>query len=86
MEKAMGIQQEHPLVQEIVMTEAIFLDDFTALASQACQVLASAKTQGLESMGKDLEGVISFIRMGYPIAFTVFFEEKGWPDVETMKM
>ena len=65
------------------MIEAVFLDDVAALASRARQVLASAKTQALESMGKELEGVISFIETGCPAAFTVCFEERGWPDVQT---
>ena len=68
MEKAMGTQQEHPLAQEIVMTEAVFLEDVAALASRAREVLASAKTQALESVGKELERVISFIRTGCPAA------------------
>ena len=79
-EKAMGTQKEHPLAQETAMTEAVFLDDVAALASRACQVLASAKTQVLESMGKELEGVISFMRTRCLAAFTVCFEERGWPD------
>ena len=68
------------------MTEAIFLEDVAALASRAREVLASAKTQALESVGKELKGVISFIRTGCPAAFTVCFDERGWPDVETTKM
>ena len=37
-------------------------------------------------MGKELEGVISFMRTGCPVAFTVFFDERGWPNVETTEM
>ena len=35
---------------------------------------------------KELEGVISFMRQGCPAAFTVCFEERGWPDVENNEM
>ena len=35
---------------------------------------------------KELEGVISFMRIRCPIAFTVYFEERGWPGVETNEM
>ena len=33
-----------------------------------------------------MERVISFIRTGCPAAFTVCFEERGWPEVETTEM
>ena len=68
------------------MIEAFFLDDVAALASRARQVLVSTKTQALESMVKELEGVISFMRTGCLTAFTICFEERGWPDVETTEM
>ena len=67
------------------MREA-FLADITALASQARQVLASIETQALDSIMKELERVISFMKLGCPTAFTVCFEERGWPDVETNEM
>ena len=35
---------------------------------------------------KELEGVVSFMRLGCLAAFTVFFEERGWPSVETAEM
>ena len=35
---------------------------------------------------KELEGVISFMRLGCPAAFTICFEERGWPNVETDEM
>ena len=37
-------------------------------------------------MGKELEGVISFMQTRCPAAFIVCFEERGWPDVETTEM
>ena len=85
MEKAMGVQQEHPIAREVGMREA-FLADVVALATRARQVLASAETQALDSVVKELEGVISFMRLGYSAAFTVCFEERGWPNVENAEM
>ena len=67
------------------MKEA-FLADFATLASRARQVLDSMETQALDSIVKELEGVISFMRLGCPAAFTICFEERGWPEVETDEM
>ena len=63
-----------------------FFADIAALATRARQVVASAEAQALESMVKELEGVVSFMRSGCLAAFTVCFEERGWPNMETIEM
>ena len=79
------MQQEHPITREIGMREA-FLVEITALAPRARQVLTLTKTQVLDSVVKELERVISFMRLGCPAAFSICFKERGRPDVETSKM
>ena len=63
-----------------------FFVDIAALAIRARQVVASAEAQALDSVVKELEGVVSFMRSGFPATFTVCFEERGWPSVETAEM
>ena len=40
----------------------------------------------MDSVVKELEGVVSFMRLGCLAAFTVCFEEWGWPSVEIAEM
>ena len=68
--KAMGAQHEHPVARETGMRKA-FLADVAALASRVRQVLASTEIQALDLVVKELEGVISFMRLGCPAAFTI---------------
>ena len=70
------------------MLEAVetFFVDIAALATWARQVVASAEPQALDSVVKELEGVVSFMRLGCPAAFTICFEERGWPSMETTEM
>ena len=63
-----------------------FFADIVALVTRARQVVASAEVQDLDSVVKELEGVISFMRLGCPTAFTIYFEERGWPHVEIADM
>ena len=84
-ERAMGVQQEHSGAQGKERREA-FYSDIAALVTRARQIVASVETQALDSVVKELERVISFMRLGCPAAFTVCFEERGWPEVETTEM
>ena len=57
--KAVGVQQEHPISSEAMET---FFVDIAALATWTRQVVASAQVQALDSVVKELEGVVSFMR------------------------
>ena len=64
----------------------VFLADVADIATRARQVIASIETQALDTVVKELEGVIFFMRLGCLAAVTVCFEERGWLDVETAEM
>ena len=49
-------------------------------------MVASAEIQALDSVVKELEGVISFMRLGCLAVFKACFEKWGWSDVETVEM
>ena len=40
----------------------------------------------MDTVVKELKGVISFMRLGRPATFAIYFEERGWPDVVSAKM
>ena len=84
-EKAMGVQQEHPGAQGKERQEA-FYSDIASLVTRARQIVASAEMQALDSVVKELERLIAFMRLGCPAAFTVCFIERGWPGIETTEM
>ena len=63
-----------------------FYDDVATLVTRARQVVASGETQALDSVVKELERVISCMRLGCLAAFIVCFVERGWPEVETTEM
>lgn len=67
-EKVVGVQQEHLVASEVVET---FFADIATLATRARQVVASTEAQALDSVVKELEGVVSFMRSGCLAAFTV---------------
>ena len=48
--------------------------------------MASAKTHALDSVVKELERVVSFIKLGCLAVLTVCFEKRGWSSVETAEM
>lgn len=72
----MGAQQQPIVGPETTMGEVMetFLTD---VATRARQVVASTQTHALDSAVKELEHVVSFIRVVYPAAFSVCLEECG---------
>ena len=50
------------------------------MVTRGCQVVISTQAHTLETMVKELEQVLSFMRVDCPTVFTVCFEARGWPN------
>lgn len=56
------------------------------VVTRGCQVVVSAQRRALEAVVRELEQVLSFMRVGYPVIFSVCFEARGWPNTEIPEM
>ncbi len=54
--------------------------------TRGCQVVVSAQRHALEAVVQVLEQVLSFVRVGCLVAFSVCFEAREWPNIETPEM
>lgn len=81
---AMGTQQP-TLGLDALMGEGV-VAFITNMETQDHRVVASTQTMALDSVVKELEKIISLMRVGFPTAFLVYFKERRWPKVETSEM
>lgn len=85
LETTMSTQEQPALVPSTTIGEDV--EAYLAnMVTRGRQVVISAQTRALQTMVQELEQVLSFMRVGCPMAFSVCFEVRGWPNTETPEM